>query len=142
MGEVDLVPSQGAKLRNAQTVPISHQDHGGVAQAIAPPTFLGGSDQTLYLLGREILACPETSRLKRLGGGTVPFIGQWVVTMAGTTIFMALGRVFGGDSTNPPATCSCDPEGVTGPPLNLEDEGPVEIPVMMQTYPPPGRCLW
>jgi len=31
---------------------------------------------------------------------------------------------------------------IPGPPFNLEDADPFEIPVMMQTYPPPGRCLW
>jgi hypothetical protein len=59
MGEVDLVPGQGAQLRYAQAMPVSHEDHGGVAQAIAPPTLLGGSEQTIHLLGYEVLAWPD-----------------------------------------------------------------------------------
>jgi hypothetical protein len=35
------------------------QDHGGVAQTIAAPALLGGSDQPFYLLRREVLAWPN-----------------------------------------------------------------------------------
>src|SRR5262245_58144610 len=64
--EVDLVPGERAQLRDAQAVPEGNQDHGGIPQAIAAPAPLGSGNETLYLLGREVLARPditvETSR--------------------------------------------------------------------------------
>ena len=56
MREVDLIPRQRAQLGDAQAVPEGDQDHGGIAQAIAAPAPLGGGNETLYLLGREVLA--------------------------------------------------------------------------------------
>ncbi len=56
MREVDLIPGQSAKLGDAQAVPEGDQDHGGIAQAVAAPALLGGRDQPLHLLGREVFA--------------------------------------------------------------------------------------
>src|SRR5262245_52125396 len=59
--EVDLVPSERAQLRDAQAVAEGNQDHGGIPQAIAAPVPLGGGNEPLHLLGREVLAWPDVT---------------------------------------------------------------------------------
>ena len=73
MREIDLIPSQRAQLADAEPVPERDQDHGRIAQPVAPLALLGRRDQPLDLLRRQVLARPQRrdSRLRR--GGTVPF---------------------------------------------------------------------
>ena len=59
MREVDLIPGQGAQLGDAQAMPEGDQDHGGVAQTIAAVALLGGADQALNLLRRQVFAWPN-----------------------------------------------------------------------------------
>src|SRR5436190_20342174 len=59
MREVDLIPGQSAQLGGAQAMPEGDQDHGSVAHTIAAPALLGGSDQALDLLWREVFSWPD-----------------------------------------------------------------------------------
>jgi hypothetical protein len=59
VGEIDLIPREGAELSDAQAMPKGNQDHGRVTQAVAAPSLLGDRDQVF--------------QLRRRGGGTVPF---------------------------------------------------------------------
>jgi hypothetical protein len=52
--EVDLIPAQVNQFGRPQAVPIGHQDHGGVAPAMA--VVLGGGDQPLDLGLGEVFA--------------------------------------------------------------------------------------
>ena len=75
MGEVDLIPGQGAQLGDAQAMPEGDQDHGGVAQAVPATTFLGGDDRRSISLVSDIrvadipVAAPgrSTVPLRRVG---------------------------------------------------------------------------
>ena len=57
--EVDLIPPQVHDFGRSQAMPVGHQDHAGVAVAVA--IALGRRDQPLDLMLGEVFARPQVA---------------------------------------------------------------------------------